>query len=222
MADNLDVTPGTGRTVAADEVGGILYQRVKIAWGADGAANDVDAAANKPFPTQIFAPDGSAIITSTLDCSTSVQRPANTTAYTANTAWANSTSAPAAGGFTFANACANAGGGGIITDLTVVSTNPAGTPLRGELWLFDSAVTELNDAVAFALSDANALLYLGKVPFELAVDAVNNSVAHVTGINLTFHCVGTVNLRFLIKVLNAYTPASGETLTCRIKGERWG
>ena len=30
MADNLDVTPGSGATVSADLVGGVLYQRVHI------------------------------------------------------------------------------------------------------------------------------------------------------------------------------------------------
>jgi len=40
MADNVDITPGTGATVAADLVGGALYQRVKLALGADGAAAD--------------------------------------------------------------------------------------------------------------------------------------------------------------------------------------
>lgn len=40
MADNV-VLPGTGSSVAADEIGGVQYQRVKIAVGADGAAADL-------------------------------------------------------------------------------------------------------------------------------------------------------------------------------------
>ena len=48
MADNMQVTPGTGATVAADEIGGALYQRVKIAAGADGTAVDVSAASPLP------------------------------------------------------------------------------------------------------------------------------------------------------------------------------
>lgn len=40
MADNIDVTPGTGKTVAADDVGGALYQRIKKAIGPDGSAAD--------------------------------------------------------------------------------------------------------------------------------------------------------------------------------------
>ena len=41
MADNIGYTPGTGATVAADDVSGVLYQRVKLAFGADGSASDV-------------------------------------------------------------------------------------------------------------------------------------------------------------------------------------
>jgi hypothetical protein len=40
VADNVSITPGSGATVAADEIGGILYQRVKLGLGADGSAAD--------------------------------------------------------------------------------------------------------------------------------------------------------------------------------------
>lgn len=40
MADNIGYTPGTGATVAADDVGGALHQRVKLSLGADGSATD--------------------------------------------------------------------------------------------------------------------------------------------------------------------------------------
>jgi hypothetical protein len=45
LADNVEVTAGTGTTIAADDVGGVLYQRVKLAQGADGSATDVSTAA---------------------------------------------------------------------------------------------------------------------------------------------------------------------------------
>jgi len=38
MADNFDFTPGTGKTGSADDVGGVLYPRVKLDLGTDGAA----------------------------------------------------------------------------------------------------------------------------------------------------------------------------------------
>jgi hypothetical protein len=52
MADNVGYTPGSGATVAADDIGGVLYQRVKIAAGADGAATDVSSA--NPLPIAAY------------------------------------------------------------------------------------------------------------------------------------------------------------------------
>lgn len=62
MADNVDITPGTGKTVAADDVGGALHQRVKPTWGVDGTGTDVTA--TTPLPTAIYA-GGAAIDLST-------------------------------------------------------------------------------------------------------------------------------------------------------------
>jgi hypothetical protein len=40
VADNIPYTPGSGVLIAADDVGGVLHERVKIVLGADGAATD--------------------------------------------------------------------------------------------------------------------------------------------------------------------------------------
>jgi hypothetical protein len=48
MADNVAITPGAGATIATDDVGGFQYQRVKVAFGADGSATDTSA--TTPFP----------------------------------------------------------------------------------------------------------------------------------------------------------------------------
>lgn len=48
MADNVGYTPGTGAIVAADDIGGVLHQRIKIGVGADGEATDVSSA--NPMP----------------------------------------------------------------------------------------------------------------------------------------------------------------------------
>jgi len=45
MADNVQITAGTGTTVAADDVGGALFQRIKLGLGADGTAVDAVAGA---------------------------------------------------------------------------------------------------------------------------------------------------------------------------------
>ena len=53
MADNVGYTPGSGATVAADEIGGVLYQRVKITHGADGIAHETSN--SNPLPVDVTA-----------------------------------------------------------------------------------------------------------------------------------------------------------------------
>jgi hypothetical protein len=52
MADNVGYTPGSGETIATDEIGGVQYQRVKPVWGVDGVANDVNA--TTPLPVEVI------------------------------------------------------------------------------------------------------------------------------------------------------------------------
>lgn len=60
MADNVPITPGSGTQIAADEVGGVFYQRVKIATGEDGTANDVSS--SNPLPTQVIQGDNTLVV----------------------------------------------------------------------------------------------------------------------------------------------------------------
>ncbi len=55
MADNISVndSASAAKTIAADDIGGVLHQRVKICAGADGVATDVSSAA--PLPVDIGA-----------------------------------------------------------------------------------------------------------------------------------------------------------------------
>jgi len=46
MADNVEITPGAGATVATDEVGGRHFQRVKLTDGAEGSANHASVRAD--------------------------------------------------------------------------------------------------------------------------------------------------------------------------------
>lgn len=51
MADNVQLNLGAGGVIAAaDDVGGFLWQRVKVGHGADGSATDVSLAS--PLPTR--------------------------------------------------------------------------------------------------------------------------------------------------------------------------
>lgn len=48
MADNVNVTPGSGATIATDDVGGVQYQRVKLDIGGDGATSPITATSALP------------------------------------------------------------------------------------------------------------------------------------------------------------------------------
>jgi hypothetical protein len=52
MSDNVGYTPGSGATIAADDIGGVLHQRVKLSVGADGTA--VDVSASNPMPVAAY------------------------------------------------------------------------------------------------------------------------------------------------------------------------
>jgi len=60
MADNVAITPGTGATIASDDVGGVQYQRVKVNYGADGTATDVTPGAGFPMAGSYTELTGSA------------------------------------------------------------------------------------------------------------------------------------------------------------------
>lgn len=49
MADNVGYTPGSGASIAADDVGGVLHQRVKVTLGADGVSSG-DVSSSNPMP----------------------------------------------------------------------------------------------------------------------------------------------------------------------------
>jgi len=51
MADNVGYTPGSGATIAADDIGGVLYQRVKVTAGPENSATDISEAF--PLPVNI-------------------------------------------------------------------------------------------------------------------------------------------------------------------------
>lgn len=51
MADNVAVTPGTGATIATDDVGGVQFQKVKLDVGSDGASSPVTT--SNPLPSRL-------------------------------------------------------------------------------------------------------------------------------------------------------------------------
>lgn len=194
---------------------------VKLAYSADGDATPIPADGTgldvdvKALPALAA---GTAVIGqvygSFVTCSTDITRPANTTQYAVNDALADGT--PTAGGFTFTSAARVSGGSGIITDAIIVTDADAATLLQGEIMLFNQSVTAIADNAAFAITDAEAKTLIGKIPFTLE-DIGNSGWYHAQNLNIGFTCVGTANLRFLVRVKNTYTPVSGEVLTFILK-----
>lgn len=60
MADNIAVTPGSGALVAANEIGGVKHQRVKMEFGGAGTATEVDASSGNGLPVQGEAAENAA------------------------------------------------------------------------------------------------------------------------------------------------------------------
>jgi hypothetical protein len=156
-----------------------------------------------------------AVVSNISTISATVTRPNDSNPYTANDAFANSTTVPTVGGFTLTSACRVSGGAGLITDAVITAS--AGTAYQGEIWIFDQAVTAVNDNAAFTASDAEVQTIAGIIPFNTTDITAANSISYVTGLNIGYTCVGTANLRFLVKILNAPTPGASEVLSVRIK-----
>lgn len=236
-------------SVATDDVGGQHYQRVKISDGvadssvhlavvsedlasAGGETGILAMVVRKDTPANLSGTDGDfeylqvsggklwvQPLVFPVTVATDVTRPADTAVYAINDCMSDSTSAPVSGGFTFTNAARKSGGSGIIHGCQVATAADAATLLVGELWLFNAAVTNVNDNAAFVVSDAEIKTCIGKIPFALE-DAGNNGFYSVSGLDMMFTCVGTANLRFLVRVKNAYTPVSAEVLTFTLRIEQ--
>ena len=52
MADNVGYTEGAGISIAADEVAGAMYQRVKVSHGIDGVAHETSD--SNPYPIKVM------------------------------------------------------------------------------------------------------------------------------------------------------------------------
>lgn len=206
MADNTQLNLGaSGDLISTDDIGGgVKVQRTKNTWGLDGTSTDVSY--TDPMP--VFG------LGKIVTLSTDITRPTNATQYAVADAIADTT--PTAGGFTFTGAARISGGSGIILDACFMSSAIPGTKLSAELLLYNQAVTAIADNAAFLISDAEVKTQIGIIPFSF-INMGNNQYAQVIGVNMGFTCVGSANLRFLMRARNAYTPTSGEVITAMLK-----
>lgn len=134
MADDITVTPGSGATIAADDVGGKLHQRIKIVAGADGAAADCG----------------------TFKVDATFNRPTNTTPYSVNDAVNDNTTAGSVTELSWTIPAAQA----FITRVRVKKGDAGDSPTI-RVWLYDAAfATGAGDNAAFVHPVADCIGYV--------------------------------------------------------------
>lgn len=153
MADNVVLSAGSadGITLAADDVGGIHYQRIKVSWGADNSA--VDASAANPLPV---------VQTGTLNVGTVTTV---TTVSTVSAVTEISNALPA--------------GDNNIGNVDLASAIPAGTNNIGDVDVLSIAAGDNNignvDIASIAAGDNN----IGNVDLASAIPAGTNNIGDV-------------------------------------------
>lgn len=141
-----------------------------------------------------------------------VTRPADTNAYAANDAIANATSAA-----TLASAALGrtATGTGLIVGLTLQNSNAAATH-RVELDLYNASITAKNDNAEATRLAADKLKFIGTITLPALAKKTTNSdqtEASDFTIRVPFQCAGSSTIYFVVRTLDAHTPASGTTYT---------
>jgi hypothetical protein len=169
MADNVAITPGSGATIAADDISSVLYQRVKISVGADGSATDVSSAA--PLPT--------------------VGAWTTLTAAPAVTAGAYSANDAVGALMTFTNAVRASGGRAKIHTINFTDLGVTANVLN--LWLFSDSIAAIADNAAWDPSDAELLTCVGVIQIAAAdyLVATDNQAATKVNVGFVYNCTGT-------------------------------
>jgi hypothetical protein len=217
MADNVAITPGSGASVAADNVGGTLYQRVKLAHGADGSATDVSAASGLPvnIVSGTVALSGEEHFGET-GISQAVIRPT-----IAVTAGAYSAGDVVGGRITLTNAMRTSGGTGKLTDLLITTAD--GELFECTVLLFDAATASaIADNAAFAWGAGDHAKLLARIPVVAADYATlgADGVAHLRNLGVGVAAVGSANLIAYVVATATPTFAATTDLAVAFKFDR--
>lgn len=202
MADNVTITAGAGTTIAADDVGGALHQRVKLVLGDDGTAVDAKSASSQLLVSGVIGV-----------VSANFTRPSDTTAYASADLVANSTTAGSVTPLSF-SAARYSGGSGMIRRARLLKTATSITNASFRLHLYGSSPTVTNgDNAAWLSITAD---YLGSIDFIFGVtfsdDAMAVGVPSV-GSEIPFIPASGSTIYGLLEARGAYTPASAEVFT---------
>lgn len=159
------------------------------------------------------------IVSFRFDSQATYTRPANTTAYSANQAIADSTSSP--NPLTFTSVARANAMGGIILDATLVIDEKNATAAEFHLWLFNASPTATNDGSAFAPSTSDSNKCFGPIIFTPAnmSDGSNSRLYRAVNLPLVFTCgASTTSIYGLLTTRTGFTPVSGATYQFNLKG----
>lgn len=173
MADNIQITAGSGTSIASDDIGGVQFQRVKVTWGADGSATDTSAVDPLPVATPVSHVD----VTLSLD----------TSAYTAGDVLADTQ--------VVTNAMRANDSLGILQSVVAIDEDDQGAAF--DLHFFSANGSLGTENAAPSTADADARTWLGKVSIGTGdwIDLGGVRVASIANIGLAVKpASGTRNL----------------------------
>lgn len=205
MADNINVTPGSGATVSTKEVTtlngvGVSAQQVQrtIASLSTGGAAAVDISSTNPLPVIQIGGYTSAV---------SLTRTADTNVYAANDIIGAATGSTAAIEFTnVGSSGANIFVSGV--ELMIESSGLIGGETSYRLHLYSvTPPSALGDNAAFDLPSGDRSAYLGYVDITTPVDLGSTLYASVDNLNKMVKLSGTSLFGYLTTI-GGYTPTS--------------
>lgn len=208
MADNVAITAGSGTAIAADDIGSVWHQRVKIEIGADGSATDVSSANPMPVSGNVVRVD------------TEFTRPAPTTSYTANDVVNDSTTSPTV--ITLSNAVRAVGASGYIVRVALYTDKKSITPAFRVHFFNASDPTIPVDNLPYLEKYTEIAKHLGYVdlPAMTTGKDTTNSTMSVTAnsaVRLPVVAGGaTRNIYAMLETLTNFAPANGQKFTLSV------
>lgn len=192
MADNVDITPGAGATVATDDVGGAHFQRFKLHTSEDGSAEPIGDDDKGSTRALHVAPRTDLVIpTSPVDSSgLTIAATAYSIGDTLGAGWTIPNAAKASGGF------------GRIEAMSLVDVADVTDIVH--LWVAQETLTFGTDNAAPSISDADAVKLLGRLSLSM-VDLGGCRVGVLDSISLPYVCNGTTNLYVFATTGTAHT-----------------
>ena len=205
---------GSGDASAVNQVTQITLEteirdRLPTALGTQAAATSLSVT---------VATDQAALATKIgrFKASAAFNRPADTTAYAIGDAVTNSTSAPTALQLTVG---ATNGQAYVITEAVVISSAKGATLPLFTLYLFPTTFTATNDNVALAIDQTTYESGGAIIPLTEQSSVSARARVGASGLNIVRAlAAGDTKLYATLQAANAYTPASGETLTVVLYG----